>query len=290
MQIGRDLAGFTLGEADLIRKAVAKKDKATMAKVRDKFIAGCQERGIAADIAGKLMDQIEAFASYAFNKSHSACYAVVAYWTAYLKANYPHEFLAAQLTSVMDKRDKVVSFVQDTRASGIAVEPPCVNTGGSRFEVHERTIVYGLAAINGVGLAMAEAIERERDEHGPYADLFDFCGRLDGKLVTKAALEKLVRAGACRAFGNRRQLLDGYEAVWEAAARARQDAASGQQSLFEGLAESETAQVLAPRLRAMPELDKDELRVMDTELLGLVMFENPLGEMQGQLRVVEPNC
>ncbi len=287
MQIGRDLAGFTLGEADLIRKAVAKKDKATMAKVRDKFIAGCQERGIAADIAGKLMDQIEAFASYAFNKSHSACYAVVAYWTAYLKANYPHEFLAAQLTSVMDKRDKVVSFVQDTRASGIAVEPPCVNTGGSRFEVHERTIVYGLAAINGVGLAMAEAIERERDEHGPYADLFDFCGRLDGKLVTKAALEKLVRAGACRAFGNRRQLLDGYEAVWEAAARARQDAASGQQSLFEGLAESETAQVLAPRLRAMPELDKDELRVMDTELLGLVMFENPLGEMQGQLRVVE---
>ena len=288
MQIGRDLASFSLGEADLIRKAVGKKDAATMAKVRAKFIEGCETNGIAASIANKLMDDIEAFASYAFNKSHSACYAVVSYWTAYLKANYPHEFMAAQLTSVMDKRDKVVNFIEDTRTMGIDVEAPCVNTGGVVFEVHEDHIVYGLAAINGIGGSVAENIVAQRAEDGEYKDLFDFCSRVDPKLVNKAALDKLIRAGACRAFGNRRQLLDGYEAIWESAVKAQADAAAGQASLFDDLDEEEMgSDVLAPRLKPLPEFEKETMREHDTELLGLVLFENPLGEMQAQLSKCE---
>ncbi|NUQ00325.1 MAG: DNA polymerase III subunit alpha, partial [Armatimonadetes bacterium] len=286
MQIGRDLAGFSLGEADAIRKAVGKKDAATMAKVREKFIAGCEQNGIQSKVAKQLMDDIEAFARYAFNKAHSACYAVVSYWTAYLKANYPHEFMAAQLTSVMDKRDKVISFIQDTRQMGIEVQPPCVNTGGRNFEVHEDHIVYGLGAINGIGLAVADAIVAER-EHGAYADLYDLCLRVDPRQVPKAAVEKLIRAGACRAFGNRQQLLDGYEAVWEAAHRAQADAASGQGSLFGGLDDEAGADIIAPQLRSLPEFGTDELRAMDAELLGLVLFENPLGELQAQLADIE---
>ncbi len=287
MQIGRDLAGFSLGEADQIRKAVGKKDKDAMAKVFKQFAAGAAERGIGDEVVQQLIKDIEAFASYAFNKAHSACYAVVAYWTAYLKANHPLEFMAAQLTSVMDKRDKIVNFVQDTRQMGIEVQPPCVNTGGPMFEVHEDHIVYGMAAINGVGINVAEAIVAERQAGGPFADLYDFCRRLDPKVLPKAALDKLIRAGACRAFGNRRQLQEGYETIWEAAARAQADAASGQASLFADMDDSAAIDVMAPQLKPFPEFSRDELREMDTELLGLVLFENPLGEMLAQLKPIE---
>ncbi|MBI2301584.1 MAG: DNA polymerase III subunit alpha [Armatimonadetes bacterium] len=283
MQIGRDLAGFSLGEADQIRKAVGKKDAAVMAKVREKFIAGCETNGIAGSVANDLMNEIEQFASYAFNKAHSACYAVIAYWTAYLKANYPHEFMAAQLTSVMDNRDKVVTFVQDTRGVGIDVLPPCVNTGGARFEVHESHIVYGMAAINGIGVKVAEAIAAERDSAGAYADLYDLCRRVDPQALPKAAVEKLVRAGACRAFGNRRQLLDGYELIYEAAQRARADERSGQQSLFADMEEELGADVRSPRLKPISEFSRDQLREHDVELLGLVLFENPYGDLNAKL-------
>ena len=162
MQIGRDLGGFTLAGADAIRKAVGKKDAAVMAKVRTDFVVGAAKQGISEKLSNELMDEIEAFARYAFNKAHSACYAVVSYWTAYLKANYPREFMAAQLTSVMDHREKVVAFINDTRAVGIEVLPPCVNTGGEVFEVQGDHIVYGLAGINGIGAKVAQAIVEER--------------------------------------------------------------------------------------------------------------------------------
>lgn len=287
MQIGRDLAGFSLGQADLIRKAVGKKDTAAMAKVRRQFIAGCRERGIDEDIAAALMDDIEEFADYAFNKAHSACYAVISYWTAYLKANHPVEFMAAQLTSVMDRRDKLVTFIHDTRAAGIEVRPPCVNAGGVRFEVHDDHIFFGLGGINGVGVSVAEAIVAERQANGPYRDLFDLCERLGPHALPKAVVEKLIKAGACGSFGNRKQLLDAYEAVHEAAARARQDRESGQQSLFDGLEDAATSEVLAPRLKAMAELDRDTLRELDLEMLGVVLFENPHGEMHRQLAQVK---
>jgi len=282
MQIGRDLAGFSLGEADLIRKAVGKKDAATMAKVFAKFAAGCAERGIAKRVTEQLIADITKFADYAFNKAHSACYAVVSYWTAYLKANYPLEFMAAQLTSVMDKRDKVVNFVQDTRSTGIAVEPPCVNTGGVVFEVHADHIVYGLAAINGVGEAVARAIVAERQANGPYGDLFDFCRRLDRQVLPKATVEKLIRAGSCRAFGNRRSLAAALDNVYEAAARAQQDERAGQGSLFDGLDEPQTS-ILAPAVKPLAEYSPEELRALDTEMLGLVLYEDPQAELRKQL-------
>ncbi|MCC7494151.1 MAG: DNA polymerase III subunit alpha [Fimbriimonadaceae bacterium] len=284
MQIGRDLAGFTLAGADSIRKAVGKKDAATMAKVRQDVISGCVKNGIAESVAEELMLIIEKFAKYAFNKAHSACYAVVSYWTAYLKANYPHEFMAAQLTSVMDKRDKIVNFVQDTRAMGIEVLPPCVNTGGVNFEVHEDHIVYGLGAVNGVGLAVSEHLLAERRAAGEFSDLYDFCRRVDSKAVPKAAVEKLIRAGACRAFGNRRQLLDCYEAIYEAAHRDKADAAVGQGSLF---GDDDGTATLAPRPKNLSEFSPDELRQLDTELLGLILFENPLGDKLKLLRDIE---
>jgi DNA polymerase-3 subunit alpha len=282
MQIGRDLGGFSLGEADQIRKAVGKKDAATMAKVREQFIAGSAAQGITSRLANELMDEIEAFANYAFNKAHSACYAVIAYWTAYLKANYPHEFMAAQLTSVMDKRDKLITFVQDTRAMGIAVHPPCVNTGGVNFEVHEDHIVYGLAAINGVGEHVGRAIVEAREADGEFADLFDLCRRVDAKVLPKAALEKLIKAGALRALGNRRELLTAYEGVHEAGARGQEDARAGQGNLFDGLDDG-PAGVFAPTLKPMPEFRAEELRALDVELLGLVLFEDPGAEIRKQL-------
>ena len=288
MQIGRDLAGFSLGEADQIRKAVGKKNAEAMAKVRRKFTAGCAERDIDQSVAEGLMDEIEAFASYAFNKAHSACYGVVSYWTAYLKANFPNEFMAAQLTSVMDKRDKVVTLIQDTRGMGIDVLPPCVNTGGVVFETHEDHIVYGLAGINGVGVNVAQAIVDEREANGEYADLSDLCFRHEPQVLPKAAVEKLIKAGACRSFGNRQQLGEVYEAIFEAASRARSDAASGQGSLFDGFAEEDLgADVLAPQLPSIPEYDRDELRAMDCEFLGLVLYENPFADMQRKLAEVE---
>lgn len=275
MAIGRALGGFTMAEGDSIRKAVGKKDQATMAKVREQFIAGCATQSIPAAVAQEVMDQIEDFSRYGFNKAHSACYGLIAYWTAYLKANYPREFMAAQLTSVMGNRDKLVGLINDTRGMGIAVRPPCVNTGGVTFEVHADQIVYGLAAINGVGANVAEAIVRERKADGPFGDLYDLCRRTDSKVLPKATLEKLLAAGAGSSFGPRRALLEGYEAIFESAAKAQADAAAGQGTLFD-LDDESTSDLLVPKLPPTGEYPADRLRQLDTDYLGLVLFEDPL--------------
>ncbi|HIE53515.1 MAG TPA: DNA polymerase III subunit alpha [Armatimonadetes bacterium] len=285
MQIGRDLAGFTLGEADEIRKAVGKKDRATMEKVSRKFVEGCVKNGIPRRTAEELMRQVATFANYAFNKAHSACYALVAYWTAYLKAHYPVEFMAAQLTSVMDKRDKLINFIQDARRMGIRVRLPNVNRGGCNFSVDGEDILYGLGAIKGLGKAIAEAIAGERRQNGPFRDLHEFCERVDTTVVTKSALELLIRAGACADFGHRAQLLKVYESAYELGQQVQRDRESGQGSLFGGGAgEAGSLERIAPLLPNVPEVDKQTLLEWETDLLGCVLSEDPLGEVEAQLQ------
>jgi len=285
MQIGRDLAGFTLGEADGIRKAVGKKDKETMAKVKQKFIAGCVQNGIDRAIAEQLMEQIETFANYAFNKSHSACYALIAYWTAYLKANYPVEFMAALLTTGMDKREKVVAYVQDARRMGLKIRPPSVNKGAANFSVDGQEIVFGLGAIKGIGQGVAEALVEARRQGGPFQDLYDLCERVPAHQLTKSTLELLIKAGACDEFGPRAALLAIHETAHDLGQKAQKDRESGQGSLFGGQSDlSGTAPRIVPPLPDVPEVDRATLMEWENELLGIVLFEDPRSEVEEQIR------
>ncbi len=288
MRIARELGGFSLGGADLLRRAMGKKDPVAMQEASDQLINGMTTMGYSEPLARQLVDQITSFASYAFNKAHSAGYALIAYWTAYLKAHYPLEFMAAQLTSQLSDRKEIAKLVGDARNSELTVEPPCVNNGGDRFEVREQAIVYGLSGINGLSTRVAEEIAAERRANGPYQSLYDLFLRVDAKLLAKGAAERLIRAGACRALGDRAPLLGSYEAIWEAARREQQDAASGQQSLFGDLDDEDAADSgLVPTVRPCPEFSRDELRALDLELLGLIVFEDPAAEMRAQLAALD---
>lgn len=208
MQIAQVLAGYSLGGADLLRRAMGKKKPEEMAKERAKFEAGCAERGIDAKVATPIFDLMEKFAEYGFNKSHSAAYALVAYQTAWLKVHYPAEFMAAVMSSDMDNTDKVVSFLDETRAIGIDVRPPDVNASEYMFEAKEDgSIRYGLGAVKGVGRGACEAIAEERRANGTYRDLLDFCKRVDSTKLNRRTLEALITAGALDALAKNRASL-----------------------------------------------------------------------------------
>ena len=209
MQIAQVLAGYSLGGADLLRRAMGKKKPEEMAKERAKFEAGCTERGIEAKVATPIFDLMEKFAEYGFNKSHSAAYALVAYQTAWLKVHYPAEFMAAVMSSDMDNTDKVVGFLDEARAIGLDVKPPDVNASAYMFEATDpKTIRYGLGAVKGVGRGACESIAEERLANGPYADLLDFCKRVDSTKLNRRTLEALISAGALDALAvNRASLL-----------------------------------------------------------------------------------
>src|SRR5207302_7410667 len=196
MQIASELAGFSMGEADLLRRAMGKKDRELMAQQREKFIERCVERSVPKATAEKVWDLMAPFAGYAFNKSHAAAYAVVAYQTAYFKANYPVEFMAALLTSEMGDTDKIVKYIDECRAMGIRVQPPDVNVSQVRFSVAGDTIHFGLAAIKNVGEAAMESILRTRAAEGDFKTLEDFCVRVDLRLVNRRVIESLITAGA----------------------------------------------------------------------------------------------
>ncbi|HXH81448.1 MAG TPA: DNA polymerase III subunit alpha, partial [Candidatus Tectomicrobia bacterium] len=196
MQIASEMAGFTMGEADTLRRAMGKKDRDLMARQREKFLAGCKERGTSAAKAERVWELMEKFAGYGFNKSHAAAYALVAYQTAYFKANYPVEFMAALLTSEMGDTDKIVKYIEECRAMGIPVEPPDVNASGVQFTVEGNAIRFGLAAIKNVGEAAMESILASRQREGRFTSLDDFCARVDLRLVNRRVLESLIKAGA----------------------------------------------------------------------------------------------
>jgi DNA polymerase-3 subunit alpha len=281
MQIAQELSGYTLGEADLLRRAMGKKIRAEMDKQRERFVTGAVERGVGKPQADFIFDLLAKFADYGFNKSHAAAYAIVSYQTAYMKAHYPVEFLAASMTYDMNNTDKLNDFRQDALRLGIEVAAPSVLTGHRQFEVGENRIFYALAAIKGVGEAAAEHIVERRGDR-PFASLEDFVARVDPKLVGKRVFESLIQAGALDCFGiERERMMAGVDAITAAAAFAQSSAASDQIDIFgagTGAREPE-------RIR-LPEADKwlpAERLHREFQAVGFYFSAHPLDEYRKTL-------
>ncbi len=280
MQIASRLAGFTLGEADLLRKAMGKKIASVMEDMQRKFLDGAKANGIDAATARRIWDQMAEFAKYGFNKSHSAAYAVVSMQTAWLKANYPPEFMAANLTSEIQDTDRIQVLLEDCREMGIAVVPPNINTSEAHFVARDGRILYGLAAIKNVGMGAVEAIVEERNASGPFRSLEDLVCRVHSRLVTRRVYESLVAAGALDALpGHRAQKIAALDALLERAARRFRDAERGQIGLFgEGVALEEMP---------LPEVEPwstPEQLAHEREALGFYLTGHPL---DARRRVIE---
>ncbi len=284
MQIARDVAGFTLGEADELRKVMGKKQREKIPMYREKFVKGALEvSGISHDLAEKIFAFVEPFAGYGFNKSHAAAYAWIAYQTAFLKANHPLPYFAALMSSVRDRTDKLAEYIAEASHMGIEVLPPDVNESLVDFGVVGERIRFGLAAVKGVGEGAVRSLISARDRDGAFTDLFDLARRVDSKQVNKRVFEALVKCGALDALpGNRAEKLAAVEAAMDLAARSTRDAEMGQASLFGGAA-AEHAPTLAPRLPSRPSPTRREMLAWEKETLGIFVSGHPLAEGQAAL-------
>ncbi|MBO6164210.1 MAG: DNA polymerase III subunit alpha [Lachnospiraceae bacterium] len=292
MQIVRDLGGYSLGRSDLVRRAMSKKKQEVMVKERQNFIygneaegvPGCVANGISAEVADQIYDEMMDFAKYAFNKSHAACYAVVAYQTAYLKTYYPVEFMAALMTSVIENGSKVSEYIETCRTMGISLLPPDINRGEWGFSVDGRDILYGLSAIKGLGRSVVESIEAERRLAGPFRDLKDLINRLTGKEINKRTIESFIKAGALDSLpGSRRQKMMVYADLMDQKAKDQKDSISGQMSLFDFMGEEERSafDVTFPDVEEFP---KAELLAMEKEVLGIYVSGHPLDDDRDRIR------
>ena len=288
MQIVQELAGYSLGGADVLRRAMSKKKDYVMKAERQRFIygdeaagvPGCIKNGIDEKTADKIYDEMIDFAKYAFNKSHAAAYAVVSYQTAYLKYYYPTEFMAALMTSVMDRLSKLFQYTQDCKDMGISVLPPDINEGEGGFTAHGKTIRYGMSAIKGVGKSVIDDIVAERKAHGEYKSLEDFAQRLNDKTVNRRVVENLIKAGAMDCLGlTRKQLMYIYMEVLERVNRERKNSAAGQMSLFDFLAPEESAS-LKTAVPDVGEYDKETLLEFEKEVTGIYISGHPLDEYE----------
>ena len=284
MQIVRNLAGYSFGRSDLVRRAMAKKKQSVMEKERENFVhgnseegvPGCESLGISEKVANKIYDDMTDFAKYAFNKSHAAAYAVVAYQTAYLKCYYPVHFMAALITSVIDNSGKAAGYINVCRKMGIKVLPPDVNEGNVSFSVSGNSIRYSLSAVKGVGRPVVEAIVSERKKNGPYTGFRNFIERLSSKETNKRVVENLVKAGAFDTFsGNRRQLIVAGPGIIENIAAGRKSAFEGQMSLFDMFTPEETGQV-PDTLPDVQDYSGEERLGFEKEVLGLYISGHPL--------------
>jgi DNA polymerase-3 subunit alpha len=277
MRLAADLAGFTLGEADTLRKAMGKKDRNLMAAQRAKFIVGCRANHIEGGKAERIWELIERFAGYGFNKSHAACYGLVAYQTAYLKANFPVEFMAALLTSEMDKTDKIVQYIEECRAMGLSVAPPDVNVSGAQFAVAGDVIRFGLAAIKNVGATAIDSIVRFREAGGAFASLTDFCVRSDPRLVNRRVIESLIKAGAFDSLRRSRAgLLAELDHAMDAGQRRQREHQEGQGSLFPTLGGDAQPDADREATREVPEWPAEQLLAHEKEVLGFYLSGHPL--------------
>ena len=286
MQIVMELAGYSLGRSDLVRRAMSKKKADVMAKERQYFVygnpelgvPGCVKNGIPEETANKIFDEMTDFAKYAFNKSHAAAYAVVAYQTAYLKSYYPLDFMAALLTSVKDNSAKLLTYIDAVRKMGIKLLPPDVNQGQSEFSVTEGGIRYGLSAIKSVGDNVVEAIIRERENGGAYESLEDFIERLYGTAVNRRYIESFIRAGAFDSFGRkRRQMMMVYEDILNSISHDKKKSTSGQMDLSDFFSDDEGAQFkTVVRYPECSEYPKEDLLSGEKEVLGLYVSGHPL--------------
>ena len=288
MQISQVLGGYSLGRADLLRRAMGKKKADVMAKEREGFLTGCLQKGVDAKLAGEIFDMMETFAEYGFNKSHSAAYGLITVQTAWLKAHFPLEFMAALLTSEKDNTDKVVSYIAKARAAGHEVLPPDANHSLEAFSVTEGKIRFGLGAIKGVGAAAIEAILEARSQ-GPFLGLLDFCSRADGRRVNKRVVEALVKAGAFDFEKKpRKQLFDNIAFAMERGAKAQRDSDLGQGSLF-----ADASELALPK-RTTPEASLEEseewpekLKLsFEKEAIGFYVSGHPLQQYEREIELL----
>ncbi|MFN2469864.1 MAG: DNA polymerase III subunit alpha [Gaiellaceae bacterium] len=284
MQIAKQIAGFSPAEAETLRKAIGKKIHSLMASLKEKFLEGCAESGTTPGVAQQLWKDMESSQDYSFNKAHSACYALIAYRTAWLKANHPHEYMAALISSVMNTKDKVPYYVNACHEIGIDVLPPDVNESQCDFAVVEGKIRFGLNAVKNVGDGAARAILRARGEGGPFTSLWDFTERVDPQVVNKRALESLVKCGALDSTGlPRKGMLECLESALAWGGRHHADQLAGQSSIFDLDDEEEQSPRHHPVV-APGEFEKNELLAMEKESLGLYVSEHPLTAVADQLR------
>ena len=287
IQIFQQLAGYTLGQADMLRRAMSKKKAKDVAKEREAFlhgdpargIRGCVANGIDPAAAEKIYDEIFAFANYAFNKAHAVSYAVVAYQTAYFKCHFTREYMAALLTSVLDNSDKVSGYIGECRECGIALLPPDINRSADRFTVEEGGIRFGLVAIKNIGRGFIQAVMRERETGGRFTSLYDFCSRMNGSEMNKRAVENLIRSGAFDSMGARRsQLIKVYETVMDSVAAQQRDNVEGQMDFFSMAAASSGAPAPAKEipLPDIPEYTPEELMTMEKATTGLYLSGHPM--------------
>lgn len=292
MQIVRDLAGYTLGRSDLVRRAMSKKKSSVMEKERKNFVYGNEEEGVPGCIsngidektANQIFDEMIDFAKYAFNKSHAAAYAVVSYQTAYLKYYYTKEFMAALMTSVMDNVNKISEYILSCRQMGIEILPPDINEGESGFSVSGNTIRYGLSAIKSIGKSVVEEIIREREQHGLFVSMEDFVERMSNKEVNKRTLENFIKSGALDTLpGTRKQKLLTAPDVIDQKNKEKKNAIEGQMSLFDFVEEEEKQQfqIAFPDVGEFP---KEELLAFEKEILGIYVSGHPLEAYESSWR------
>ena len=282
MRTARDLAGFTMPQAEIIMRAMAKKDHDKMALMKPEFIKGCVAHGVPERSALDIFSRMETFSDYGFNKSHSTGYGLVVYWTAYLKVNYPAEFMAAHLSTVMDHAEDVAKYVAACKRMGLVVVPPSVSACDADFSVDdEGRVTYGLAGIKNLGRNTAEAIQREREENGPYRGLGDFCSRLPSQIAPQSSVQLLIQVGAFDEFGERAALLAALPAAFSAGQKRQADLAVGQNSLFGG-GDDDAISGDVPLPDVEPMSDQDKLKA-EKELLGVYISEHPLDKANARL-------
>lgn len=280
MQISRDVCGFTGGEADTLRKAIGKKKIDVMKKMQVKFIDGAVANGVPKPVIEKFWKDLLGFADYCFNKSHSACYGMISYWTAYIKAHYPAEFMAALMTSDFDDTDRLAIEIAECKHMGIDVLPPDVNESFAEFAVvpGKKQIRFGMNAIKNVGTNAVEEIIRARNVDGKFTDLEDFLGKVNVRIANRKTLESLVKSGGFDRMGDRSELLHNLEVVIAYAARIQKEASSGQTDLF-GMLAPEAAATHKPKLAleaAATKYNQREQLLWERELLGLYLSQDPL--------------
>ncbi len=292
MQIVRELAGYTLGRSDLVRRAMSKKKGKVMAKERQNFIygnpeekvLGCIHNGIPEQTAKKIFDEMTDFAKYAFNKSHAAAYAVLAYQTAWLKAYYPVEFMAALLTSIMENSTKVAEYIGTCRLMGIDILPPDVNEGYAKFSVTGDKIRYGLAAIKNVGRQAVKWIVIEREARGKFHNLTHFFERLNQKELNKRMIESLIKAGAFDSMGgNRKQYMQGYKIILDSVVHSKKRSLEGQLNLFDFA--KETTNTYKQKLPEVQEFSNDDILALEKEVLGIYLSGHPLADVESEWRI-----
>ncbi|MCA9805141.1 MAG: DNA polymerase III subunit alpha, partial [Cyanobacteria bacterium HKST-UBA02] len=284
MKIAQELGGYSLGQADLLRRAMGKKKPEEMEKHREIFYKGCAERGIKAEVAEQLFDTMLQFAEYCFNKSHSQAYAMITYQTAYLKTHYPVEYMTALLSSVAGEQDKVQGYIAECQTMGINIYPPDVNVSGAEFTADNGSIRFGLSAVKNVGEAAIAEIVQQRESQGKFSSIQDFLTKIDLRVVNKRALEALIKCGACLSLEiTRKQALENLDDLVDRSARRQSEMASGQMSLF-AMAGGEGVTLDQPLRGDGDEFKEAEMQVMEHELLGFYVTSHPLKRVANRLK------